>query len=952
MDGVDDEELMQHHHDMNHSKSVESSRRMNLFFYVGLGFIGLLLLTSLIVGAVSIQSRYRSLNTCVVSHPLTPYRLPLNIVKPLHYDIQLRPDLKTLNFGGTVKMSFEVKTDTRCVVFNAEDLKFEKTNIILLHVASASSVRKISVQSVEKDTEYNKVTLKLNELLRSGGYYELQIEYSAALRTEMRGFYQRSYVNANGETKYVAATQFESEDARYAFPCFDEPELKANFTVSILVTAHDAAFPKMKALTNMPESSRKVLGDGTVFYQFETSPLMSTYFTAFVVGEYDFIEAMEDELRIRVYLLPGTVETGRFQLDIACNVTRFLNNYFGIKFPLPKMDLIGIPDFRGAMENMGLLTFNPAILIVDNATTMIQAADNAEVVAHEVAHQWTGDLVTCKWWSDLWLNEGFATFFETFSLDAVRPQFNRWQTKLINSFQHAFVTDALPTSHAIVNSANSPAEVYAVFDKITYEKGGAILYMMYNAIGAEKFRLWMRSYFNKYQYSSAETSELFEVMKANNILSAHVDLVSAWAYKPGFPVVEVKQGASGSLRLEQSRFFSRQPKNETVENTIWWIPVTIKSSNGAVKRYDMTAASLEVAAGSSEWIKLNNNQTAFYRVNYPKNIWEELFKQIKNDNAHLSTSDRFGLVDDLFALSFSGHLKLADALRLIPAIEAEHSYVVWSTVLSYLDKIVSLIAHEPIYENFKRLVLDLIEEKYEELGWEVRASDTENDKQLRVSILSAATKYGMDKAVNAAVGLFYAMQNSSTTAATYDVKIRSTIYKTFVGHTGEKGYYQMLAKYIHAVNTADSSEITTCLYALAWTSQPSLLKNTLEFSLNKLVQTSQEAIYLIREVGNNPFGTLMAWEFVREYYDSLLQKVNKRVVAYYGLIPGITSRFATKTKYDEVKAFFDMTKGDSSTKVVHETLETILVNEYLLKANYVELKTFLETNFPFDERDD
>ena len=518
---------------------------------------------------------------------------------------------------------------------------------------------------------------------------------------------------------------------------------------------------------------------------------------------------------------------------------------------------------------------------------------------------------------------------------------------MTNSFQHAFVTDALPTSHALINDANSPDEIYAVFDKITYEKGGALLYMIYNAIGAEKFKTWMRAYFNKYQYSNADTHQLFEVMKSTGVLNIDMNLVSAWTYKPGFPIVQVTEPRSGVIRLSQSRFLSRQPaKNETLESYLWWIPITVKSNTGTIQRYDMTSGTLEIPVSSSpnDWFKLNNDQTAFYRVNYPLRMWELLFEQVDNNHNQLSTSDRFGLVDDLFALGFAGHLKLADALRLIFAIEDESANVVWSAVFGYLNKLDSLISRDAIYGGFKRMVLKLIENKYEELGWDKRPTDTEEDQLLRISILSAATKYGMTDAIDTALARYRALQNGSITCD--DSGVRSVLYRTFVSQSGEVGYYEMLHKYTRAVDQSDASEIPITLYALAYATEPPLLKTTLEFSLNKYVQTSQETIYLIREVGNNPVGNALAWDFVRDSYEALTTKVNKRVVAYYGLIPGLSSGFSTKTKYDEVNAFFERTKGDSSFKVVHETLENILVNEHLMKTNYVELKAYLERDFP------
>ncbi len=419
----EDDDIMHHHHmDIQQEAQTEKqgtilglSRKMWLLV-VAASILVLLLSIGFVIMVLRLNASLEDgedaedLLYCAKSHPLTPYRLPVGVVKPLHYHLQLRPDLQHLNYSGTVKMEVQVMNHTKCIVFNAEDLQFELDSVrVMRKNGENQQLISVPVLSMEKNAQYRTVLLKLNQVLKANDVLEIHVnDFKAPLRpNEMRGFYQRSYVDAiKGEKHYVAATQFESEDARYAYPCFDEPELKAKFSVSYVLNARDAAKPKMKALTNMPEASRKTLADGSLLIQFETSPVMSTYFTAFVVGEFDYVERMLNNLKIRIYLYVGQEETGRFQLDIAHDITKYLNEYFAIDFPLPKMDLVAVPDFRGAMENMGLLVFNPEILIVDNKTSMIKAADNAEVVAHEIAHQWTGDIITCRWWSDIWLNEG------------------------------------------------------------------------------------------------------------------------------------------------------------------------------------------------------------------------------------------------------------------------------------------------------------------------------------------------------------------------------------------------------------------------------------------------------------------------------------------------------------------------------------------------------------------
>lgn len=877
--------------------------------------------------------------TCITKGE-TVYRLPYSI-KPISYSLSLKPDLMNADYNGTVDIRFIVRNETRCIVLNAEDLNFGKNDVQLFEYRTNT---RISLVSFKLDTHYHLLYLKYNRVFQVGEEFVLKIAFNAKLRNDLRGFYKSTYTR-NGVTKVLATTHFEPEDARTAFPCFDVPDLKANFTISITLKPEDASNEKMKVLSNMPEAVRTALPDGSSVVLFQESPPMSTYLVAFIVGEFDYVETIQDGIVFRVYTLPGDSEKGLFQLDVAWKVTKFFGDYFGVKYALPKMDLIGIPDFRaGAMENYGLITFRATYLLVDNTTTQSQKEAWAEVVAHEIAHQWSGNYITCAWWHHIWLNEGFATFFETLALDAIYPEYNRWQAKLTNSIQYALIADALPSSHPIVNNATTPLEIDEVFDTITYDKGGAFLYMLYNSLGPQKFQAWMRAYFSKFPFGNAVTPQLLEVLEST-VADAGVTMaqLSVWTNQPGFPVVTVKQqGPEGTYLLEQKRFYSNKPMNTTID-PVWWIPVTILHSDGQVQYIEFTEKVMNnvIRVPAGDWIKLNNKQNAFYRVNYTRELWTAIFQQIGQHNPLLSVGDRFGVVDDLFSLSFAGDLSVTDALQLVSNLKTENTFVVWDALMSHLNRISALIAKEPIYFNYKRLVIDLVRQKYEQLGWDPKPSDTNDDIKLRSLLLSTVTGYGLNSSIQEALHR-YQMFVQDEVANNIPSELRLIIYKVVVNEQGERGYNQILARLQVATNQSDFNEANRCMYALAWARDPALISNTLELSLTPLIR-SQDTVYLIREVSRNPFGTDIAWDFVRQYYDLIVDKVGQRT-ASTTLVIGTTSRFTTRTKYNEVKSFFEMR---SKTKSLDETLDTILTNEQFLKNNYQSLRNYLQANFPY-----
>ncbi|MAP36423.1 MAG: aminopeptidase, partial [Chloroflexi bacterium] len=422
-------------------------------------------------------------------------------ISPSKYRLSLSPDMQKFTFDGEVQITVEVLNTVNTIVLNAAELQIQK-------IAVTTRGKEVEILDSSLDEEDETLTISLESEIAPGNA-EISIQFVGQLNDRLLGFYRSSYKDIKGDERYLATTQFESTDARRAFPCWDEPEHKATFDVTLVIPEH------LTAVSNMPVISQIPASHGKTAVNFDTTPVMSTYLLAFIVGDISCIEQKSTSgTLMRVWTTKGKEEQGRFALETSLELLDFYNNYFGIPFPLPKLDHIAIPDFAaGAMENWGAITYREVALLVDPenssaGTRQIVAA----IISHEMAHMWFGDLVTMKWWNDLWLNESFASWMGDKAVDSIHPEWDMWTQFLTADTASAFSLDGLTNSHPIEQEVNNPAEIGQLFDAISYSKGGSVLRMLEDYIGAEDFRTGISDYLNKHSYSNAETSDLWNAL--------------------------------------------------------------------------------------------------------------------------------------------------------------------------------------------------------------------------------------------------------------------------------------------------------------------------------------------------------------------------------------------------------------------------------------------------------
>ncbi|KAI7997685.1 Aminopeptidase M1 [Camellia lanceoleosa] len=655
-------------------------------------------------------------------------RLPKFAV-PKRYHINLKPDLVTCKFAGAVKITVDVVTDTKFIVLNAVDLFVDRNS---LHFTDTSGCKVSEVLGVELFEEDEIMVVEFPQNLQLG-LGILCIAFEGTLNDKMKGFYRSTYSHC-GEKKNMAVTQFEPADARRCFPCWDEPAFKATFKITLEVPS------ELTALSNMPAVDENVDGKiKTIHYQ--ESPIMSTYLVAVGIGLFDFVEDhTSDGIKVRVYCPVGKANQGKFALDVAVKTLGLYKSYFAVPYSLPKLDMVAIPDFAGAMENYGLVTYcETALLYDDKHSAAANKQTVAIVVAHELAHQWFGNLVTMEWWTHLWLNEGFATWMSYLATDSLFPEWKIW-TQFLGESNEGLRLDGLAESHPIEVEINHACEIDEIFDAISYKKGAFVIRMLQSYLGPECFQRALASYVKKYACSNAKTEDLWTVLEEESGEPVN-NLMNSWTRQKGYPVVSVKV-KDQNLEFEQSQFLL----SGSHEDGQWIVPITlccgsydtcknfllqVKSETLDVKEFVGSKDNLrdiltklfcccskkeeDNLVETSAWIKLNVDQAGFYRVKYDEGLESRLRHAI--ETKCLSATDRYGILDDSHALCMAGQQPLASLLTLMGAYREELEYTVLSNLISISFKIerIAADAAPELLEYIKQFFISLFQHSTETL---------------------------------------------------------------------------------------------------------------------------------------------------------------------------------------------------------------------------------------------
>ncbi|XP_072221917.1 glutamyl aminopeptidase [Leuresthes tenuis] len=874
------------------------------------------------------------------------FRLP-DYVNPVHYDLHLEPDLVDDTYTGTVDIQVQVSKPTRHLWLHIRET-FVSAMPRLKMLSSQGGQREVAVKSCFEYQPEQYVVVEATEELAATGpeeVYVLSLDFQGWLNGSVVGFYRVIYTEG-GDTKKIAATDHEPTDARKSFPCFDEPNKKATYTVSI---THDASY---SALSNMPQQgSPEELPDNKMKTSFQKSVPMSTYLVCFAVHQFDFVERTSARgIPLRIYAQPTQLTTAEYAANTTKVIFDYFEEYFNMSYSISKLDKIAIPDFgTGAMENWGLITYRETNLLYDeNQSSSSNKQRVASVIAHELVHQWFGNIVTMDWWDDLWLNEGFASFFEYIGVEKAEPTWGMRDIMIISDVLPVMVDDALLSSHPIIVNVASPAEITSVFDAISYSKGASILRMLEDWMGRDMFRDGCRKYLNDYVFKNAKTANFWASLADVSGLPV-AEVMDTWTKQMGYPVVDLSVSATDA-KLTQKRFLLDPNADPTQPPSPlgykWTIPVkwhSVKSDKNMEIMFDKSASELVVGNYSTSvdgLLKINNDHIGFYRVNHDDSMWTDISQQLQTNHSEFDAADRASYIDDIFALARADVIDYGNAFNLTKYLKNESDYIVWSRVSSSIAYVRNMLSNNvELYPKFQKLFGDHVKPIATRLGWTDAGSQIE--RLLRETVLNIACQMGDQDALNEASRIFD--QWISGSVSSVPVNLRLLVYRYGMKKSGTvEKWNVMFQKY---KDTTLAQEKDKLLYGLASVENVELLYQLLEASKNESVIRSQDLFTVVRYVSFNPLGQSMAWDWTTLNWNYLVNRytINDRNL---GRLPNqITTTYNSDLLLWKMEHFFKLTPDAGAGLMPRQqALETVRNNIEWIRRNQDEIRLWLMSN--------
>ena len=824
-------------------------------------------------------------------------RLPGDVT-PSHYDLSFDVDLANARFTGTETIRVNLSQPTRSVTLNAAEITFRQVTI--------ESGGGTQTATVTTDENRQMATFRVPRTVAKGPAL-IHIAYSGILNDKLRGF----YLSTEKDERY-AVTQFEATDARRAFPSFDEPAYKATFDVSLTIDRRDTAISNGKVVSDTPAA------DGAKHtLKFSTTPKMSSYLVAMAVGRFSCVEGSADSVPIRICGGDGKQEMGRIALDMAQQILKFYNTYFAIKYPYGKLDVLAVPDFAaGAMENTAAIFYRERDLLVDSKDASLAVRKRiAKVLAHEMAHQWFGDLVTMKWWDDIWLNEGFANWMESRPLASIRPDWNISVDEAIDN-QAALGVDALKTTHPIHAPVETPAQIDEAFDSITYEKGAAVLRMVENYLGPDVFRKGINTYLQAHAYGNA-TSEDFWTTVADVSGKPLDRILPSFINQPGAPLLEVSLQCVNNraqIDISQQRFFNDPAEMRARSVQHWQVPVCVKAAGGT-GGCDLIADNKQtLSLGNScvPWVFANAGAQGYYRTQYSPETLRGVTPRIQEV---LTPAERLSLSGDEWALVRAGRHTAADYLRLLGGFAMEHTNGVLSGITDRLDTVNEYLTTPDSRSKFQQFVRTLFSPLFQEIGFGSTAVDSDERRALRATLIHALGVTGNDTqlAATARTALDGALQGGPP----LDPTLARAIVDVAV-NSGDEALFDALVAASDRATSPD--ERYRYLYALAKFRDPALIDRGLALSITPKLRSQDTARFLSSFLAEE-VARPRAWAFMKAHWSELEPKVtvfggDTALVSSFG-------NFCEASSRDDIASFFRQHPLPSAARTLTQTIERI-----------------------------
>uniref|UniRef100_A0A8C6T860 Aminopeptidase n=1 Tax=Neogobius melanostomus TaxID=47308 RepID=A0A8C6T860_9GOBI len=762
------------------------------------------------------------------------------------------------------------------------------------------------------------IAVKFTEELKAGQKCVLTLDYAAELSHTYDGFYNSSYSDKEGNKKYVFVHLLLTFVIHLSKPLF-----------SFKSAAKKAKTTSLSNILFMDEFEK-------------TTVNMSTYLVAFIVANFTPVNKMVSNTLLSVYAVPEKYEHTAYALDAASKLLDFYNNFFEIPYPLKKLDLVAIPDFlAGAMENWGLITFRETSLLVGSQSSALEKQVVASVVAHELAHQWFGNLVTMNWWNDLWLNEGFATYMQYTSIQHVLPHLDI-ENLFLDVRLRAMEKDALNSSHAVSTEVNTPEQVEEMFDSVSYEKGASILLMLNASLpGEQQFRKGIIQYLKQFSGLNTYTSDLWNSLtQLSTQLQNISEMMNSWTSQKGFPLVTVSHKGD-EVTLTQEHFLLTSDNN-TRSSSLWNIPVSYINDTCSLAPECRQIFTLKTKSGTLKlpgnvtWLKMNYKNTGFYIVDYGKDGWAELCDALTDDYKVLTSEDRTSLIHNIFALSRLGRVTFQQVHLLLKYLSNETETTPITEALLQLNTVYRLLdkRHEPeLGARLKVYMLSLFGSLVGNQTWD--EIESVSKQELRAALLETACRLKEESCIKQAKAIFKSYVESNGT-----VRIPGDLQQVVFNVAAQSDDWPTLLN-LYA-NASYDSEKRKILKGLASTQDPHQIVWILKEGLSGHIVQTQEMPLVIDTVCKGFAGYLFAWDFIQENWDQLIEKFPVGSFAIQRIIKSTTSQFSTKAHLAQVQSFFSSLKErGSSMRSVQEAVETIKLNQRWMDTNLASLRKLL-----------
>ena len=837
-----------------------------------------------------------------------PHRLPPSVI-PLNYQLFIEPSFEDQTFSGTVTINADVESAVQSIVLNNDGLS----------IASVTVDGSEAAFSIDTETERMTITAS-----PSGKTTAITIVFSGHFNDQLVGFYLSRFHDNEGNEQVIATTQFEAPHARKAFPCWDEPAYKATYDITLSVPSG------MNAVSNSAEIARESLADGSSTVSFATTMVMSTYLVAWVIGPLEFSETRDaNGVPLRIVSKPGMATMTEYALDAGEFALSYFADYFGVPYPGDKVDLIAIPDFAfGAMENLGCITFREAILMIDpTVTTQAEKQRSVDVINHEIAHMWFGDLVTMGWWEGIWLNEAFATFMEMKCTDEYRPAWNRWADFGLSRTQ-AFNTDALASTRPIEFEVLTPEDSEGMFDILTYEKGAAVVRMLEQHLGEEAFRRGLRLYMKKHAYGNTVTTDLWDALEESTGKPVR-DMMDGWIYQGGFPLIEVTQKGQIAT-LSQTRCVTTGGGIEAEPRT-WQVPLRYGVLDGQsgrqVAKIVLGDDPVQVEVPEGTHLLVNAEGASFVRVAYPPQMLETL-SGLSND---LFEVERYALIDDTWASVLAGTTATTTFLTLLEGMAAESSRSVWQRIISGLDRLGGLVDAEN-RDGFRIIAHDVLSPMLANVGLTPVADEPQRDRQLRADLVKAMGTIAEDPDVQEECQRTVSVGRRDSELVDPALMSAAVTVAAWVGDEAD------FDDYINEYKTnTNPQEQLRYLHGLSAFPTDELVGRFRTMVLDGEIR-SQDAPSALRTALASRTSGLQTWDFIKTNWDALMEIFPSSGPAR--MLAGVVS-LDSPAMVDDVAAFIAAHPLKQTEKTVEQVLEKQRVYSALRARDGDRLSSFV-----------